>query len=143
MQRPVWVTEIKLLIISWVTSPSFTEETLFPKTIGLAYFYENVCTPSTIELFFFNLRKWNNSYTLLKCKNIYYDVKNRIRILSMNYLFHKKMNSDYISQRFTKSPSLWSFSSVPKQQEEPYKFPVIISPWKPVHKIETKADFFY
>ena len=113
------------------------------KTYWFGIFLWECLYPKYHWTFFFNLRKWNNSYTLLKCKNIYYDVKNRIRILSMNYLLHKKMNSDYISQRFTKSPSLWSFSSVPKQQEEPYNFPVIISPWKPVHKIETKADFFY
>lgn len=61
----------------------------------------------------------------------------------MNYLLHKKMNSDYISERVTKSPSLCSFSPVPKQREEPYNFPVIIRSWKPVHKIEAKADLFY
>lgn len=88
----------------------------------------------------FSCEKWNNHYILLKCKNIY-NVKNRIKTFSMNYLLDLKNDPRlYFSKVHQVTIIVILLTSA--QREEPSNFPVIICSWKPVHYLKPRQIYF-
>lgn len=89
---------------------------------------------------FFKTEKWNNSYTLLKCKGIYYCQKQNKDFFPRITYFIKKKQWWYFS-KVHEVTILLIFSPVTKQREGPCNFPIIMCSWKAVQPIEAKANF--